>query len=71
MTLDELWQAVLGEIELSLSKANFITWFKNTAIVDLSKEELVLSVPNIFAKEWLKKNIKKLSLILYASTILR
>jgi chromosomal replication initiator protein len=59
MTNKELWQAVLGELELSISKASFTTWFKNTAIVDLQKDSVVISVPNIFAKEWLEKKYKK------------
>ena len=59
MTNKELWQAVLGELELSISKASFTTWFKNTAIFDLQKDSIVISVPNIFAKEWLEKKYKK------------
>ena len=54
MTNDELWQAALGEIELSISKANFITWFKNTAILSNKDGRIVISVPNGFAKEWLE-----------------
>jgi chromosomal replication initiator protein len=54
MTNEELWQAALGEIELSISKANFITWFKNTAIISNKEGRVVLSVPNGFAKEWLE-----------------
>lgn len=54
MTNEELWQATLGEIELSISKANFITWFKNTAILSVENGRVVLSVPNGFAKEWLE-----------------
>lgn len=54
MTNEELWQAVLGEIELSISKANFITWFKNTAILSQKDGHVVVSVPNGFAKEWLE-----------------
>ncbi len=30
MNNEQIWQAVLGEIEFSLSRANFITWFKDT-----------------------------------------
>ena len=59
MTTSELWQAVLGEMELSISKASFTTWFKNTQVNTLSDEEVVVSVPNIFAKEWLEKKYKK------------
>lgn len=54
MTNEELWQAALGEIELSISKANFITWFKNTAILSNKEGRIVISVPNGFAKEWLE-----------------
>lgn len=50
----ELWQAALGEIELSISKANFSTWFKNTAILSNENGKIVIGVPNGFAKEWLE-----------------
>jgi len=54
MTNEELWQAALGEIELSISKANFITWFKNTSILSNVDGRVVVGVPNGFAKEWLE-----------------
>ncbi len=54
MTNEDLWQAALGEIELSISKANFITWFKNTCILSAENDKVVIGVPNGFAKEWLE-----------------
>lgn len=54
MTNDELWKAVLGQIELSLSRANFITWFKNTSLLEISQGKALIGVPNGFAKEWLE-----------------
>ena len=45
-----LWQSVLGEIELSISTANFQTWFKDTELIDSSEDEVVIAVKNIFAK---------------------
>lgn len=45
-----LWQAVLGEIELSVSRANFVTWFKNTELISNHEGQLIVAVPNIFAK---------------------
>jgi chromosomal replication initiator protein len=54
MENEELWKAALGQIELSLSKANFITWFKNTSIVSREGGVIVIGVPNGFAKEWLE-----------------
>jgi chromosomal replication initiator protein len=55
MNTHELWQAVLGELELKLSKANFTTWFKNTFISALEGDRAVISVPNTFTKAWLEK----------------
>jgi chromosomal replication initiator protein len=46
-----LWQSVLGEIELSVSTANFQTWFKDTELLDSSDDEVVIAVKNIFAKK--------------------
>ncbi|MGB3073099.1 MAG: chromosomal replication initiator protein DnaA [Candidatus Moraniibacteriota bacterium] len=54
MTNEDLWKAALGQIELSLSKANFITWFKNTSILSMENGRVVIGVPNGFAKEWLE-----------------
>lgn len=55
MNNTEIWQAVLAELELSISKANFITWFKNTGIVSVQEGQVVLCVPNTFARAWFEK----------------
>jgi len=55
MDLQEMWQAALGELELTLSKANFTTWFKNTFISTAETHRIVISVPNTFTKAWLEK----------------
>lgn len=44
-----LWQSVLGEIELSVPHATFVTWFKNTELIESTNEQVVIAVPNIFA----------------------
>ena len=49
----QIWQAVLGNLELSLSKANFTTWFKNTMVLDQAGDKIIVGVPNTFTKEWL------------------
>lgn len=54
MNNEELWKTALGEIELSISKANFKTWFKNTSIVSSEDNHIIIGVPNGFAKEWLE-----------------
>ena len=48
-----LWETVLGEIELSVSKANFTTWFKNTHAVKEEEGVFYVGVPNEFIKDWL------------------
>lgn len=53
MNTRELWNAALVEIELTLSRANFSTWFKNTAIVKFEDGTIYLGVPNEFVKDWL------------------
>lgn len=54
MTNEELWRAVLGQIEISISKANFVTWFKNTSILQNQDGIVTIGVPNGFDKEWLE-----------------
>ncbi|MFQ6049449.1 MAG: chromosomal replication initiator protein DnaA [Candidatus Paceibacterales bacterium] len=60
MTQEELWQAVLAQIQLSISPANFATWFKNTQIVSQKNGTVIISVPNSFAKEWLEQKYNKI-----------
>ena len=50
-----LWQAVLGELEVSVSRANFSTWFRHTSIVSNQDGHVIIGVPNIFTKNWLEK----------------
>lgn len=59
MTNEEIWKAVLGEMELTLPRANFTTWFKNTSIVSKDADSIVVSVPNGFIKEWLENKFNK------------
>ncbi|MEK7589394.1 MAG: chromosomal replication initiator protein DnaA [Patescibacteria group bacterium] len=59
MKNDDLWKAVLGEMELSLTRANFTTWFKNTLIVSQDPNMILVSVPNGFVKEWLENKFNR------------
>lgn len=56
---EDLWSAVLGEMEISLSRANFTTWFKNTLIVSRDQNSVLVSVPNGFVREWLENKFNK------------
>lgn len=59
MTNEQIWKVVLDEMELSLSKANFTTWFRGTNIASLADNCVVVSVPNGFVKEWLENKFNK------------
>jgi chromosomal replication initiator protein len=60
MDNNELWQCVLAEMQLVISKANFGTWFQNTQIVNRDNDKVIISVPNAFSKEWLKNKYYKM-----------
>jgi len=60
MVNEELWQAVLAQIQLNISSANFATWFKNTQITSQKDGVVFISVPNSFVKEWLEQKYNKI-----------
>ena len=62
MNTKELWEKCLSEVELSISKANFTTWFKNTSIIKEESGTLYIGVPNEFVKDWLYNKFHKLIL---------
>ena len=49
-----VWNSVLAEIEVSVSRASFVTWFRNTSLNEEKPGHVVISVPNIFAKQQLE-----------------
>lgn len=51
-SLEQIWQAILGEAELTISKANFTTWFKNSFISSYESDVLTIGVPNGFTRAW-------------------
>ncbi|HBV01352.1 MAG TPA: chromosomal replication initiator protein DnaA [Candidatus Taylorbacteria bacterium] len=57
--IKKLWEGALLEIELSVSKANFTTWFKDTSIARIEEGIVYLSVPNTFVKDWLLNKYHK------------
>jgi chromosomal replication initiator protein len=54
-----LWNNVLGEMELSMSKANFSMWFKDTYIIRQDDGIVYIAVPNVFVKDWLINKFHK------------
>ena len=59
MELDQLWESVLKEMELRVSRANFATWLKSSNLVDKKDGVLLVGLPNNFAKEWVQGKYQK------------
>lgn len=57
---DNLWQTVLGEIEVTVSRGSFVTWFKNTRMLRHKDNVLVIGVPNVFIKQQLERKYNQL-----------
>src|SRR5438132_9101838 len=49
-----LWLSVLGELEMSVTRAHFSTWLKPTYIISNEEGHVVVGVPNIFNKQWME-----------------
>ncbi|MBI5138850.1 MAG: chromosomal replication initiator protein DnaA [Candidatus Vogelbacteria bacterium] len=64
----KLWDDVISQIELGISKANFSTWFKNTYISKQEDGMVFLSVPNDFVKEWICNKYHKFILKILRDT---
>jgi len=62
MNEKETWQTALAQIKLLISPANFNTWFKNTEILEIQSEKILLSVPNSFVKEWFEQKYHQMIL---------
>ena len=60
MDAKQVWRAALGELQVTLSPANFETWLRDTALVDVDDTRFRISVPNGFAKDWLESRYRSL-----------
>ncbi|MBA2315204.1 MAG: chromosomal replication initiator protein DnaA [Chloroflexi bacterium] len=60
MDAKQVWRATLGELQVSLSPANFETWLRDTALVDVDEQRFRIAVPNGFAKDWLETRYRSL-----------
>lgn len=61
MTPDELhalWKAALGELEVTVSGANFKTWFKNSILLKVDRSTISVGVINSFTIDWIKKHFE-------------
>jgi len=64
MNQNDLWQTALGEIELQISRPNFLTWLKQSQLIQKNERDgtALVGLPNNFAKEWVKNRYHKIIL---------
>jgi chromosomal replication initiator protein len=55
-----IWETVLGELELQVSRPNYRTWLEKTTGVSLEDDTFIIGVPNAFVAEYLDKNQRSL-----------
>jgi chromosomal replication initiator protein len=60
MDAKQVWRATLGELQVALSPANYETWLKDTALVDVEGDRFRVAAPNGFAKDWLENRYRSL-----------
>jgi len=60
MDAKQVWRAALGELQISLSPANFETWLRDTSLVDVDDNRFRVAAPNGFAKDWLETRYRSL-----------
>lgn len=58
----KLWDDALVTIELSITPANFKTWFRDTHIVSLEDGTITLGVPSVFVRDWLADKFQSMIL---------
>ncbi|MEX0918285.1 MAG: chromosomal replication initiator protein DnaA [Candidatus Paceibacterota bacterium] len=57
-----LWDDALVSIELSITPANFKTWFRDTHIVSIEDGTVTLGVPSVFVRDWLADKFQQMIL---------
>lgn len=54
MHTQDLWRSVLQRLQPTISRANFVTWFQHSAVLELTESGcLRVGVPTAFARDWI------------------
>jgi len=54
--IQELWNEILETIKKELSPQAYNSWFSQTKVIKLDGNELIISAPGDFCKDWLEKH---------------
>jgi chromosomal replication initiator protein len=56
----DIWDAVLGELQVQISKSNYKTWLEKTQGLSYQNNQFIVGTPNTFVAEYLDKNQRSL-----------
>jgi len=59
-SVQEIWEAALGELQLQVNKSNYQTWFSGSKGLTFQGDRFVIGVANSFVAEYLNKNQRSL-----------
>lgn len=54
MELDQIWDQVLGQLEMQMTQATFDSWVKDTTLIDRKNGVYRVATNGNFAREWLE-----------------
>ena len=54
--IEELWNKILETIKKELNPQAYNSWFSKTKVVKFGENELIISAPGDFCKDWLEKH---------------
>jgi chromosomal replication initiator protein len=54
----QLWSAVLGELQVELTKANFDTFLKDTTVLSEEDGIFLIGVPNAFVRDFIERKFR-------------
>ncbi|EKD63666.1 MAG: hypothetical protein ACD_51C00231G0009 [uncultured bacterium] len=53
----DFWIQILKKIEPRVKMAHFVTWFQDTAVLEVKDGMMIVGVPNVYAKGWLENKL--------------
>ena len=56
MNKKKIWDQIITDLQVAISKTEMATWFSATALLELNKNLAVIKVPNKFISTWLSDN---------------
>ncbi len=62
LTASDLWTNLSGEVQASISKQTYATWFEPIRAVSLDENSLTLEVPSKFYYEWIDRHYRRMLL---------